>query len=401
MKDNYYFDNAATTWPKPEPVYEFMDSFFRSHGVNPGRSGHTLAVEAEQMIFSTRKMLAQFFGFAGDPNRVVFTQNATDSLNMALFGLLQSGDHLIVTRLDHNAVLRPANHLQRDLNVDVTVLEPDEFGLISPEVFADAITDKTKVVVINHASNVLGIVQDIEAIAAVAKKNNVLLVVDSAQTAGVLNVDMKSGIDVLTFTGHKGLFGPMGIGGLIVAEDVEIRSSRFGGTGVDSISDFQPDAYPHKLEAGTVSIPGIAGLNAAQKWFAELGESIQPGDGDHATHCDAARSHIHKTEAAHAQKIWEHLQAIDRVRLVGDRSSKNEYVATLSFLVDGISAQQMADMMDSDYYICARAGLHCAPAIHNNFGTVEAGGAVRLSPGFFTEDEDVDHLLESITQLLQ
>ena len=148
MKDNYYFDNAATTWPKPAPVYEFMDSFFRSHGVNPGRSGHTLAVEAEQMIFSTRKMLAGFFGFTGDPNRVVFTQNGTDSLNMALSGLLQAGDHVIISQLDHNAVLRPVNHLRRDMKVDVTVMDPDEYGLISPDVFEASVKPDTKAVVI-------------------------------------------------------------------------------------------------------------------------------------------------------------------------------------------------------------------------------------------------------------
>ena len=419
MKDNYYFDNAATTWPKPVPVYEFMDSFFRSHGVNPGRSGHTLAVEAEQMIFSTRKMLAEFFGFSGDPNRVVFTQNATDSLNMALSGLLQAGDHVIISQVDHNAVLRPVNHLRRDMNVDVSVMEPDEYGLIAPQVFEAAITTNTKAVVINHASNVIGIVQDIAAIAAVAKKHNVLLIVDSAQTAGVLNIDMKCGIDVLTFTGHKGLFGPMGIGGMVVSDHVELRSSRFGGTGVDSISDFQPQTYPHRLEAGTVSIPGIAGLHAAQIWFADLGKSLrqansgekqpdqnkpgrnQPRMGDHAANCVAARQHVHQTESAHAEKIWDHLQKLDRVRLMGSRHPKNDYVATLSFSVDGMSTQQLADMLDADYHICARAGLHCAPAIHGVFGTADDGGALRLSPGYFTEEQDVDHLLDAINELLQ
>lgn len=412
MKDNYYFDNAATTWPKPEPVYQFMDSFFRSHGVNPGRSGHTLAIEAEQMIFATRKMLAEFFGFTGDPNRVVFTANATDSLNMALSGLLQAGDHVIISQLDHNAVLRPVNHMRRDMQVDVTVMEPDEYGLIAPDVVEAAITANTRAVVINHASNVIGIVQDIAAIASVAKKHNVLLIIDSAQTAGVLDIDMQCGIDVLTFTGHKGLFGPMGIGGLIVAEEVEIQPCRFGGTGVDSISDFQPLTYPHRLEAGTVSIPGIAGLHAAQKWFAEQGRSTdagnspkqagkQSGISDHAAHCRAARQHIHKTESAHADRIWDQLHAMDRIRLTGDRCNKNDYVATLSFSVDGLPAQQVADMLDADYHICARAGLHCAPAVHGVFGTADEGGTIRLSPGFFTEEQDVNHLLDAIAEILE
>lgn len=402
MKDNYYFDNAATTWPKPEPVYEFMDRFFRSHGVNPGRSGHTLAIEAEQMIFSTRKMLAQFFGFEGDPNRVVFTQNATDSLNLALQGLLLGGDHIVISQLDHNAVLRPVRHLQRDIGIEVSVLSPDASGLISIDSVEAALTDKTKAIVVNHASNVIGIVQDLAAIASVANQHGVLLIVDSAQTAGVLDVSMADGIDVLTFTGHKGLFGPMGIGGMIVAENVELKASRFGGTGVDSISEFHPEAYPHRLEAGTISIPGVAGLHAAQKWFFELGQSLlDKKSTDHAVNCKAARQHIHKTETAHSAKIWDHLAHLERVRLMGQRSDQHDYVATLSFLADGMSALQMAEVLDADAHICVRAGLHCAPAVHTALGTADAGGAVRVSPGYFTEQSDVDHLLDSITQLLQ
>ena len=404
VKDNYYFDNAATTWPKPEPVYAFMDSFFRSHGVNPGRSGHTLAIEAEQMIVSTRKMLAQFFAFDGDPNRVVFTQNATDSLNMALNGLLQRGDHVIISQLDHNAVLRPINHLQRDGGVDATFLKPDAQGLLDLNVLETSITKKTKAVVINHASNVIGVVQDLKAIASITKKHGVTLIVDSAQTAGVLNIDMSWGIDVLTFTGHKGLFGPMGIGGLVVAEGVELSSTRFGGTGVDSISAFQPESYPHRLEAGTVSIPGIAGLHAAQKWFAEKGllvTSRELDKKDHAICCKAAVEHIHQTEMGHANRIWDHLQQIEKVRLMGERVEGRDYVATLSFSVDDIPATQMAEMLDADYHICVRAGLHCAPEIHNAFGTVADGGAIRIAPGYFTETQDVDHLLDALTQLLQ
>lgn len=404
MKENYYFDNAATTWPKPESVYAFMDSFFRSHGVNPGRSGHALAVEAEQMIFATRKMLAQFFGFQGDANRVVFTQNATDSLNMALSGLLQSGDHVIISKLDHNAVLRPINHFQRDRAIDVTSLEPDSVGLLDLEALESSISNKTKAIVLNHGSNVIGVVQDLKSIAAIAKKHSVTLVVDSAQTAGVIDIDVGCGIDILTFTGHKGLFGPMGIGGMVVADSVDLHASRFGGTGVDSISAFQPDAYPHRLEAGTLSIPGIAGLHAAQKWFAELGVSVADGaiDGsDHAASCTAAVKHIHQSESRHTDRIWSHLTGFEKVRLMGERVAGVEYVAPISFTVDGMAATQMAEMLDADYHICVRAGLHCAPAVHHSFATAANGGAIRISPGYFTEDADVDHLLHALTQLLQ
>ena len=402
MKHNYYFDNAATTWPKPETVYQFMDSFFRSHGVNPGRSGHTLAIEAEQMIVSTRRMLAEFFGFTGDANRVVFTQNATDSLNIALSGLLSPGDHVIISQLDHNAVLRPINHMQRDKQVTVTSVEPESSGYIDPNKIESALTDKTRIIVLNHASNVIGTVQDLNTVATLAKDKGLLLVVDSAQTAGVLNIDMESGIDVLTFTGHKGLFGPMGIGGMVVAEGVEIAPTRFGGTGVDSISAFQPDAYPHRLEAGTVSIPGIAGLNAAQRWFAETGAQIASLTDvqNHAECCKQARDHIHKIEQMHADKIWQFLQEHPRIEPMGERVDQLEYVATMSFVAKNMDAMQVAEMLDADHHICLRGGLHCAPSVHQAFGTAETGGAVRVSPGYFTEDEDVDHLLHSIEQVL-
>lgn len=399
MKDNYYFDNAATTWPKPESVYQFMDSFFRSHGVNPGRSGHVLAVEAEQMIFSTRRLLADFFGHTGDPNRVVFTLNATDSLNIALQGLLKSGDHLITTKVEHNAVLRSVNHLQRDFNIDVSMVAPDNQGYVQTESIEQAITPETSAIVINHASNVTGAVQDLQSIAAIAKKHNIRLIVDSAQTAGVLDIDMSWGIDVLTFTGHKGLFGPMGIGGLIVADDVDIAPLKFGGTGVDSASPFQPDVYPHRLETGTVSMPGIAGLNAAQKWLAELGKEHGGESTSHKETCMAAIDHIHHQEMAHAVRVWKHLQGLDRVQTMGQLED-GPHIAVVSFTVDGMQAQQVAEMLDADYHICVRAGLHCAPQIHQVFNTAESGGAVRLSPGYFTETADVDHLLESLTELL-
>lgn len=400
MKDNYYFDNAATTWPKPEVVYQFMDSFFRSHGVNPGRSGHTLAIEAEQMIFSTRRMLAEFFGFSGDPNRVVFTQNATDSLNVALRGLLKSGDHLITTQLEHNAVLRCANHLQRDYNIDISLVEPDVNGYIQPESIAKHISPKTAAIVVNHASNVTGAVQDLKSIAAMAKKHNIKLIVDTAQTAGVLDVNMSWGIDILTFTGHKGLYGPMGIGGLIVSDDIDLAPARFGGTGVDSASPFQPDVYPHRLEAGTISIPGIAGLNAAQKWFAKLGAEHGAEKSSHREACMAAIDHIHHTEMEHANRIWAHLQTLDQVTTMG-KLQDGPHIAVVSFTIDGMKAQQVAEMMDADYHLCVRAGLQCAPKVHEFFNTAEVGGAVRLSPGYFTESSDVDHLLEALSNYFE
>ena len=406
MKEHYYLDNASTTWPKPEPVYRFMDGFFRSHGVNPGRAGHALAVEAERMIFETRRLLAQFFGFRGDPNRVVFTQNVTDSLNIALFGLVGEGDHVVTTRVEHNSVLRPLHHLERDRAVRVTRVGADAEGYVDPGAIRDALGrgalgSRPRAVVVNHGSNVLGSVQDLAAIGAAAREAGAAFVVDTAQSAGVLPIDMDAlGIDVLCFTGHKGLLGPMGIGGMIVAGGVEIRHVRVGGTGVDSISERQPDAYPHRLEAGTGSIPGIAGLNAAQKWFAELGRA-QPGvapDADHATACGHALAHIESVEVGHIRHIRRTLDAVDGLTVYGPRGN-HPRVATLSFNIDGLPAPQVGEMLDADHHVCVRAGLHCAPLVHEDLGTAGIRGAVRIAPGYFTDDEDLEHALGAIGEL--
>ncbi len=401
MKEHYYLDNASTTWPKPEPVYRFMDAFFRSHGVNPGRAGHTLAIEAEQMIFETRRLLAQFFGFRGDPNRVVFTQNVTDALNIALFGIVAEGDHVVTTRVEHNSVLRPLCHLERDHAVRVTRVGADAEGYVDPGAIRDALGPRTRVVVVNHGSNVLGSVQDLASIGAAAREAGATFVVDTAQSAGVLPIDMDAlGIGVLCFTGHKGLFGPMGIGGMIVAEGVEIRHVRVGGTGVDSISRFQPDAYPHRLEAGTGSIPGIAGLNAAQKWFADLGRA-RPGaasDAGHAAACRSALAHIEAVEVHHVRHIRNALDAMDGVTVYGPRGNRPR-VATLSFNIDGVPAPQVGEMLDADHHVCVRAGLHCAPLVHEDRGTAAILGAVRIAPGYFTDDEDLEHALGAIAEL--
>ncbi|ASJ76262.1 aminotransferase class V-fold PLP-dependent enzyme [Granulosicoccus antarcticus] len=420
MKDNAYFDNAATTWPKPEPVYQFMDSFFRSHGVNPGRSGSLLAVEAEQMITATRRMLARFFGYSGPANRVVFTLNGTDSLNMSIAGLVTAGDHVISTRLEHNAVLRTLNHLERDRQVQVTRVAPGADGYIDPAAIKSALRPNTRAIVFNHASNVIGTVQPLAEVAAIAQAAGVLLIVDAAQTAGVLPIAMDElGISVLTFPGHKGLFGPMGIGGMIVAESVDLPAQRFGGTGVDSLSSFQPDVYPHHLEAGTICLPGVAGLHAAQLWFRALGERLQKGEtilpGEevmsahkvsatgnspvHAGLCQLAIRHIHQVELTHLERIEACLREHKNVRILAN-ARHDARVATLSFTVDGMPTERIADQLDADHQICARAGLQCAPLVHVDADTVDGGGTIRLSPGYFTDEEDMQQLLDALDDIL-
>ena len=399
MREHYYLDNAATTWPKPETVYTTMDSFFRQYGVNPGRAGHDMAVEAERMIVETRRMLAAFFGFGGDPQRVVFTQNATDSLNIAIYGLAAAGGHLVSTRLEHNSVLRPLNHLERDHGVEVTRVGRDTFGYIDPEDVRKAIRADTRAVIVNHASNVLGSVQDIAAIGRITRDAGVPFVIDTCQSAGVLPIDMDAiGVDVLAFTGHKGLFGPMGIGGLIVREDLNLPPARVGGTGVDSISPFQPDEYPYHLEAGTVSIPGIAGLNAAQRWFAELGRQ-QLGEAaasaDHAQACRAAMSYIDAREREHITQLEQAFRDTPGVTVYGP-GNNGKRVATLSMNVDAVPADQVGAMLDADHHVCVRAGLHCAPLVHEDERTVAHKGTVRFAPGYFSDEEDLHQAIEGI-----
>ena len=402
MKEQYYLDNAATTWPKPEVVYTTMDQLFRRYGVNPGRAGHEMAVEAEKIIFETRRLLAGFFNFNGDPNRVIFTQNATDSLNMVMFGLLGKGDHVISTRVEHNSVIRPLNHLERDHGVEVTRVGRDAQGYIDPDDIRAAIGANTKLVVVNHASNVLGSVQDIKAVGDICRESDALFVIDTCQSAGVLPIDMEAiGVDVLTFTGHKGLFGPMGIGGMVVSEHVDIPAHRVGGTGVDSITEFQPDIYPNHLEAGTINFPGVAGLNAAQKWFAELGRE-QAGDTEkklsHTQACRAALDHIGGRELAHVNHLASAFEAMDGVTVHGPKGN-GARVATLSINLDNLPAVQVGEMLDADYYVCVRAGLHCAPLVHIDEGTLEQKGSVRFSPGFFTDDEDLEQAIVGVSEL--
>ncbi len=399
MKEHYYLDNAATTWPKPEPVYVAMDRTFRRIGVNPGRAGHELAVEAEKVIVETRSLLARFFGHAGDPDRVVFTQNATDSLNIALFGLLDAGDHAISTRLEHNSVLRPLRHLERDRGVEVSFVAGDSAGFVDPQDIRAALRPNTRLVAVNHASNVLGSVQDIAAIGRITREAGVALLVDTCQSAGVLPIDMQAcGIDLLAFTGHKGLFGPMGIGGLIVGDGLDVRPLRVGGTGVDSKSTYQPDGYPYHLEAGTPSLPGIAGLNAAQKWFADLGRELRPQAVDHRAACLVALEHIEARERAHVGALESAFRAMQGVTVYGPGGNAPR-VATLSIRLDALPSDQVGVMLDADYHVCVRAGLHCAPLVHEDAGTLAHKGLVRFAPGYFSDDDDIRQAIDAVADL--
>lgn len=400
MKEHYYLDNGSTTWPKPEPVYRYMDEFFRHCGVNPGRSGHEMALEAEKMTVETRRLLAAFFGFPGDFERVVFTQNATDSLNMALRGLLGPGDHVVTTRTEHNSVLRPLHALEAEGLVETTYVPHDEHGYVDPGRIGAAVRSDTRLVVINHASNVLGALQDLPRIGRIVAETDALLVVDTCQSAGVVPIHCHNmHIDVLTFTGHKGLYGPMGVGGMIVAENVDLKPLRVGGTGVDSNNPEQPSTYPHHLEAGTLNIPGIAGLNAAQKWLADLGRS-EAGDPDleHREACVTAMKTIHDREIALIRRLEDRCRSTPGVTVYGPEGDRPR-VATFSIGFDKVPSSRAGEMLDADYHLCVRPGLHCAPLIHRDAHTIDHEGLVRFSPGWFNDDEDIDQAMKAVTEI--
>ena len=377
-----YLDNSATTFPKPDVVYDFMCNFYRKHGVNPGRSGFDAAIETEEIIFSTRKMLTDMFNGGGDPNRLTFSLNATDSLNLIIQGLAENGDHVVATMLEHNSVLRPLYCLQQQGMIDVTYVPFDNAGYVSPDDIKKAIKPNTKFVICTHCSNVLGTVQPLAEIGKICKEAGVLFIVDGSQGAGAVNVDMvASNIDVYIFTGHKCLMGPTGIGGSYVREGVHIRHTRYGGTGVRSAYPAHLEEYPYRLEAGTANLVGIAGLNAGIKWVLEKGIE-----------------NLHNQEMALWNKLRLALQNIDGVTIYCATGNKNQN-PVLTFNIQGFEAADVGTMLDVDYNIACRTGLQCAPKVHERLGTIDIHGTVRMSLGVFNTEKDIDTAIEAIQDI--
>jgi cysteine desulfurase / selenocysteine lyase len=378
-----YLDNGATSFPKPEEVYQQMDRFYREFGVNPGRSGYDQCMVAGNMVDDTRKLLTRFFN-GTDFNRLVFGLNATDGLNLAIFGLLKDGDHAITTTLDHNSVLRPLYHLSRDNNVEVDYVPFDKKGFVTPEAIEEKIKRNTRLVAVNHGSNVIGTVQPIAEIGALCRTRGITFLVDSSQTAGKLPIDMdKMNLDVVAFTGHKSLLGPMGTGGLYVREGVEIRHTRAGGTGVRSALRTHLDEYPFRLEYGTSNLPGIAGLNAGVTWIEQRGL--------HA---------IHEHESKLLRKLRDGLREIEGVTLYCQDDLTN-HIAVLAFNVDGLEALETGTMLDVDYNIACRTGLHCAPRVHEQLGTDKIHGSVRFGIGPFNTEEDIAAAVNAVGEIVR
>ena len=379
-----YLDNGATSFPKPEEVYVYMDDFYRRYGVNPGRSGYDLCIESGDLVEATRRLLCAFFG-GTDPNRLVFGYNATDALNLAIFGLLQPGDHAVTTHAEHNSSLRPLWTLQQ-LGVDVDWVDFDGNGYIDPDAVIAKLQPRTRAVVINHGSNVIGTVQPVAAIGKVCRERGIPLVLDVSQTAGMLPLDMESlGAGVICFTGHKSLMGPMGIGGMYVHPDVELRQVRAGGTGVRSAQRHHLEEYPYRMEYGTPNLPGIAGLNAGVKWVQARGVAA-----------------IHRHEMELWRQLRDGLCAIEGVTLYcADEVPGRERISVLSFNVAGVEAGDVGTMLDVDHGIACRTGLHCAPMVHEHLGTDRMHGSVRFGVGPFNTAEQVATAVAAVGEIAE
>jgi cysteine desulfurase family protein len=379
-----YLDNAATSWPKPEAVLAAMTDFLETAGGNPGRSGHRLSIAAGRILYDTREALAEFFN-APDPFRVVFTLNATHALNMAMRGLLATGNRVLTTGMEHNSVMRPLRQLQRE-GVQLVVIPCDDQGLVDMVAYEQALSAPTTMVVTTHASNVTGTIQPVEEMAQRAHEAGAVILVDAAQTAGVLPIDVqRQGIDLLAFTGHKGLQGPTGTGGLVLGASIPERKLAplvRGGTGSRSEHEEQPERLPDRLESGTPNTVGLAGLKAGVDYVQKLT-------------LDAIR----KRELEVMRILQKGLANIPGVRLYGPTSVEAR-TGTLSLRIDGLTEDDVGLRLDEDFGVLTRVGLHCAPAAHRTLGTFPEG-TVRLSAGLFTTPELAHATVAAVAQLVE
>ena len=381
MKNLIYLDNGATSFPKPEAVYAFMDKFYRQKGVSPGRSGYDLSIETGNIVEDTRTLLTRYFN-GTDPRRLVFSSNSTDALNIAISGILQPGDHAISTLLEHNSVLRPLYHQSVYNDVQVDYLPFDGKGFVNPKELVSRFKPNTRLVVVNHASNVIGTVQPIREIGRRCQKQGITFLVDASQTAGKLAIDVQDQcIDVLAFTGHKSLLGPTGIGGLYVKENVIIRHTRSGGTGVNSEARHHPEDYPYRLECGTMNILGIAGLHAGLTWIREKGMEA-----------------IHEHEMKLIRQLRDGLNRIDNV-ITYCADDLSDHIGVLSFNIRGFEAVNTGTILDNDYNIACRTGLHCAPLVHKHLGTDKIHGTVRIGVGPFNTRAHIEKAIAAIQEI--
>lgn len=368
-----YLDNAATTFPKPAEVYKEVLNCMENYSANPGRGSHDMAIKASAKIMEARQELSHLFNIP-NPLNIVFTSNATEALNIAIKGVLKRGDHVISTVIEHNSVLRPLNSLIKN-GVELTLLGVNQFGLLDLKDIRKEIKRNTKAIIVNHASNVLGTVQNIEIIGKIAKDNGILFIVDGSQSAGTIDINViRDNIDLLAFPGHKGLFGPQGTGALYIREGITLKNFKEGGTGSNSHSMEQPEFLPDRFESGTLNTPGIAGLCEGVKFIKRVG-----------------RENIQKHEENLVKYLLEELRKLNFVKIYGLPSAEKRS-AVVSLSIDGIDSSQAGYLLNKNG-IAVRTGYHCAPLIHSIIATSNIG-TVRISPGYFNTFEEIEVVIK-------
>jgi cysteine desulfurase family protein len=375
-----YFDNAATSYPKPESVYQAVDDYMRDIGSSPGRGTYSMARKAEEVLFSTRAALGRLFSIS-DVTRIIFTSNVTESINLVLKGFLNPGDHVITTQMEHNALWRPLKVLAHERGVEISVLDCPDGRAFDPGLVENLIRDNTRLIAVNHASNVTGTLMPVKEVGRICATHNIPLLVDAAQTAGSFPIDVEElKISLLAFTGHKCLLGPTGTGGLYIAPGIELKPLKEGGTGGDSLLEHQPDHLPDRFEAGTLNAAGIAGLGAGVKYIL-----------DH----DLEKIRSHDLELTrYALKQLNDLPGL----IIYGPDAADDRTAVISFNFSDIAPEEVTYVLDEVYDIMARSGLHCAPQAHRSIGTVD-GGTVRISFGIFNSFEEIDHLIVALKEI--
>lgn len=383
-----YLDNAATTLYKPEVVIDAVTKAMRTQG-NASRGAHGATLSASRMVYESRVKIAEFFNF-DDPARVIFTSNSTEALNIAINGIVKNNDKVITTDTEHNSVLRPLYHLRNVRNIDLQFVNADKNGILDMKQFEQICDNKTKVVVVNHISNLTGNANDIKAISKIAHKVGAILIVDGSQSAGTRKVDLKElNIDVYCFTGHKSLFGPQGTGGLLIKDGIEIEPWKRGGSGVKTYEEEQPSEYPTRLEAGTLNSHGLAGLSSAIDYLNEVGIE-----------------NIEKKEKELTKYFYNKVSKIDGIKIYGDFSTidkeledKNlEHSAIVSLNIKDYDSGEISDILSNDYNIATRSGAHCAPRLHIALGT-KYQGAVRFSFSYMTTFEELDVVINALREI--
>ena len=373
-----YLDNAATTFPKPNEVYTEVDNCLRTYCANPGRGSHNMSIKCEMKILSCRDLLATLFNIS-DPLRIIFTSNTTDSLNIAIKGLLKPGDHVITTMIEHNSVLRPLHSLKKD-NIEITTIPVDLKGYLNLKDIQNSIKSNTKALIVNHGSNVLGTIQDIVSIGELAKKFGLVFIVDAAQTAGYSDIDVKKmNIDLLAFPGHKSLLGLQGTGGLFISENINLSSIKEGGTGSNSNSIIHPNLCPDKFESGTLNTPGIVALSEGVKFILNKGIN-----------------NIRNHEINLMEYLTSELKKLPYIKIYGETEPSIK-TPVLSFNMDRFDSSDIGKIL-SKKEIFLRTGYHCTPLIHKIIGT-EFKGTVRISPGYFNTFYDIETLINVLIEI--